>query len=330
MSDEYGEESAAAAAQSAAEERNYGVSREDVQQYAAAAAGAAAAAVCGAYTGGALAPVCGWLASEAVGWLTGEIYDWFSDDAAEEAAAQRERTREMFASMAMAVGYDQALNTQFNQCVRDLQAFHAQLWPGQTWTEPGRLQADQLPAMMLLASNGLAGHLQSRPVLDANNADTGDTMVTLESLQTYWFELDSLGLSTDEKTDHLEPRTDEITDAINRSYLNAVLALGAQHLAEEVERRRGPHLRAIVRRPRVRAIELAVGEPVRVTTTLPASGVQGGPGLARPSGKTMQALAISRPPETPAEVQSWPWATGIMAGSAAVGAAAALLGVFIR
>lgn len=312
---------AAASAQAAQDEANnhdYGTSQADVEAYASAAVGVAAAAVCGAISGGTLAVVCGWLGSTAAGWLAGKIYDWFSGDRmADYQRRQAALAREM-SSQALAWNLDAVTGQQLQTAVDDLRAMHDELYPGTTWTDPGHVQADYRPAMLLLIDNGLAAFAMSRPVLDAQGADTGDSSLGCKSLIDYHFELDALGTQVDALDAAVRQRAQDESAAITRAYLNSVLVLGAQHLVGEVQTRITGHATVIsmpVRHANV------IGFDVHPATTTPA------PAVTVRTVSALGTVAASNPPEAK---QGWLTASTVMAGSAAVGAAASLLGVLFR
>ncbi|MHC4218171.1 MAG: hypothetical protein ACYSU7_06900 [Planctomycetota bacterium] len=214
-----------AAAESEADSRGWGTSQEDITAYATAAGAVAGAGACAAVGAAAAAPLCAYVAGEVVGWLTDTIGGWFySDEEAEAARKRRAEVREHFRTMRVAVELDRENAREFNRMLDQLNALHAELWPGSRWEglDPRHPQAEWQRAMLLLQLSGA-------PMVES----FGDhTLLGLESVRDLWAELDSRGIGDAQKESWVTDRAEQIGGQLERAFNDAVLQLTTQKAAE--------------------------------------------------------------------------------------------------
>ncbi len=207
-----------------AEDRDFGTSQEDITAYAEVAGTVAGAAACTAVGAGAAAPLCGYIAGELAGWISNTIGGWFSDN--EEAEAARQRRIDIaahFAQWRWATEIDRELGAEFQRYLDQINALHAELWPGARWEglDPEHPQAEWQQAMLLLDVNGAP--------LESSRGQY--VVLGLESMGQLWQDLQARGISDAAKKTWIEDRADAVYRDLQLAYNATVLQLTIQKAA---------------------------------------------------------------------------------------------------
>jgi hypothetical protein len=245
-----------------AEDRDWGTSRDDVEAYAAAGGAAAGAAACAAVGAAPAAGLCATIGGWAAEFLAGTIYGWCtSSEEAERARERRREVRELHNRVVQIEAWDTLNGQSLQQRIDALRALHAELYPDDPWIDEGPDIAPQhrevYPAILMLARFGMPTEPRERG---------GVVMLGTPSLIAEWESLRQQ-MSDAELFDRLETRGTEISEAIERAYDRAVIALAAEGAGDQAETR--------ATRPGIRAVT----PPLRSTIFGAVSGVEPtGPG----------------------------------------------------